>query len=159
MRAAIASHASTQASGRRVAPQMSSAQGATPRALALPKLNLGALVAGMAAAQLTLAPVYAPALAEQAPSVDLLAESPSDVISEIEDAEIPALEARLGELASREGSSQAAVKAAESALEDIEREASNVAQQEAAGGRANEGAETAGILGQLTALKALFRGI
>ena len=41
----------------------------------------------------------------------------------------------------------------------IEREASAVAEQEAAGGRANEGAETAGILNQLTSLKALFRGI
>ena len=104
-------------------------------------------------------PAVADVYASQ-PSVDYIAEEDvADVITEVEDAEIPQLEAQIGKIAP--GKSKEVVAAAERELEDIEREAALLAEEESQGSvpQSEVAAETGGLLNQLNALKAIMRGI
>ena len=86
------------------------------------------------------------------------------VITEIEDSEIPQLEARLGKLASNGGeASQMVVAAAEKSLESIEREAATLAESSMGDGTNDAdgsiAAKTAGILDQISSVKSMMRGV
>lgn len=103
------------------------------------------------------------------PAIDALASlDASDVLTEIEDAEIPQLEVKMGQLAAAAASnpsSSEAVAAAERQLEAIEREAALIAEAQSSSSYANgsdsssTSVSTGGLLNELSALKTVMRGI
>lgn len=80
---------------------------------------------------------------------------------EVEEAEIPQLEVRLGDIASKEGDQYGeALAAAQSELQAIETEAAQIAEQAERDGPSELVAnETGGLLSNITALKNTMRGI
>jgi len=98
------------------------------------------------------------------PVIDTLASlDAADVLTEIEDAEIPQLEVKLGQLAAAAAtnpSSSEAVAAAERQLEAIEREAAMIAEaQSSSSSDVATTTSTGGLLNELSALKAVMRGL
>lgn len=97
---------------------------------------------------------------EAQPSIDFVADSNvEDIISEVEDAEIPLLEAKMGRLS--QIGSQEEIAATERELEAIEREAALLAEEETQGSVPSDEVvqQTGGLLDQINALKAVMRGI
>jgi hypothetical protein len=94
------------------------------------------------------------------PSIDWVSESnAADVLVEVQDAEIPQLEARLGALANQPNAAES-VAAAERELQAIESEAAVIAEQEERDGSTPAIAqEVGGLLSNLTALKGAMRGM
>ena len=90
------------------------------------------------------------------PSVDLVsAGNVGDVINEIESAELPLLQEKMGALENSE-----ATQAAEKELQALEQEAATIAEEEDKGMPSDELArETGGLLDQINSFKAIMRSL